>query len=65
MVQDRRGLIYVGSGNGTLEFDGASWRLIDTPSLTVVRSLAIDDAGRIYVGSVATSDISRRTLSAT
>ncbi len=52
MIQDTRGVIYVGSQSGVLEFDGASWRLIETPTLDTVRSLAIDAAGRIYVGSV-------------
>src|SRR5688572_31761419 len=33
IVQDARGLIYVGSASGVLEFDGASWRLIETPEL--------------------------------
>ena len=52
IVQDRRGVIYVGSASGVLEFDGAAWRLIETAALDTVRSLAVDDAGRIYVGSV-------------
>ena len=33
IVQDARGVIYVGSQSGVLEFDGASWRLIETPEL--------------------------------
>jgi signal transduction histidine kinase/CheY-like chemotaxis protein len=53
IVQDQRGVIYVGTGGGVAEFDGQSWRLIETPKFQVVRSLAIDDAGRIYVGAVA------------
>jgi signal transduction histidine kinase/CheY-like chemotaxis protein len=53
IVQDPRGIIYVGSTNGVLEFDGASWRLIETKAGGTVRSLAIDDAGRIYAGSVS------------
>ncbi len=52
IVQDRRGVIYVGSQSGVLEFDGVAWRLIETPTLDTVRSLAIDDTGRIYAGSV-------------
>jgi signal transduction histidine kinase/DNA-binding response OmpR family regulator len=52
LIQDQRGVIYVGSAAGVLEFDGSSWRLIEMPDLNTVRSLAIDDAGRIYVGSV-------------
>jgi len=51
IVQDRRGVIYVGSQSGILEFDGANWRLIESPQRNVVRSLAISEDGRIYVGS--------------
>ena len=52
MVQDSRGIVYAASASGVLEFDGASWRLIEMPTLDTVRSLAIDQAGRIYAGSV-------------
>ena len=51
MVQDARGVIYVGSQSGVIEFDGVNWRLIETENLSTVRSLAIDDAGVIYVGA--------------
>ena len=51
IVQDARGVIYVGSQNGVIEFDGVNWRLIETKNLSTVRSLAIDDAGVIYVGA--------------
>ena len=50
IVQDRRGVIYVGSTSGVLEFDGSTWRLIESPDRGVVRSLAISEDGRIYVG---------------
>jgi len=52
IVQDRRGVIYVGSQYGVLEFDGSEWRIISTATLDTVRSLAVDDSGRIYAGSV-------------
>ena len=53
IVQDKRGVIYAGAGGAVLEFDGASWRRIPLSSLvTVARSMAIDDNGRIYVGAV-------------
>ncbi len=52
IVQDNRGVIYVGNNAGVLEYDGASWRLIRMPNKTVVRSLAEDAQGRIYVGAV-------------
>ncbi len=52
IVQDDRGIIYVGNNSGVLEFDGATWRLIEVPNRTVVRSLAMGPDGRIYVGAV-------------
>ena len=51
MVQDARGVLYVGSQSGVIEFDGVNWRLIETKTLATVRSLAIDAAGVIYAGS--------------
>ena len=55
MVQDARGVIYVGSAAGIIQYDGAAWRLIETPSLSTIRSLDIDSNGRIYAGSVSDS----------
>lgn len=52
IVQDPRGLIYVGNNDGVLEFDGERWRLIKVSNQTTVRSLAVDVDGRIYVGAV-------------
>lgn len=49
-AQDQRGVLYVANNNGVLEYDGVSWRLIRTPTNTIVRSLATDDEGTVYVG---------------
>lgn len=51
ILQDPRGLLYVGNNVGILEYDGASWRMIPTRNKAVVRSLALAPDGRIYVGS--------------
>lgn len=51
IVQDPRGLIYVGNNDGVLEFDGARWRLIRVANRTTVRSLAVDASGRVFVGA--------------
>lgn len=51
-VQDRRGVMYFGNTNGIVEYDGARWRLITTPSKTISRSLAISPSGTIFYGSV-------------
>jgi len=53
MLQDDRGVIYIGNLPGVLEYDGANWRSIRTPNSSVVRSLAKDSTGRIYVGAHA------------
>ncbi|NIM11622.1 MAG: histidine kinase, partial [Candidatus Aminicenantes bacterium] len=51
MVQAKNGIIYVANQAGVLEFDGVSWRVIyDPPSK--VRSIAIDEAGTIYIGGI-------------
>ncbi len=50
VVQDGRGLIYVANNYGILEYDGESWRLIRTRTSTIVRALARDSAGTVYVG---------------
>jgi signal transduction histidine kinase/DNA-binding NarL/FixJ family response regulator/ligand-binding sensor domain-containing protein len=51
IIQDKRGVIYLGNQGGVLEFDGVSWKEIIPPNQTV-RSLAIDDNGTIYVGGM-------------
>ena len=55
-VQDGRGVMYFANTDGVLEYDGVSWRLISIAVLGIsnsseVRSLAIGEAGRIYVGA--------------
>jgi signal transduction histidine kinase/DNA-binding response OmpR family regulator/ligand-binding sensor domain-containing protein len=51
VAQDERGLMYFGvSGGAILQFDGVTWRRIPTPS-TVIRSLARDGQGTIWVGA--------------
>ncbi len=51
VLQDRRGIIYMGVSAGEiLEFDGVTWRKIFVPS-SVVRSLAMDQNGTIFVGT--------------
>jgi len=53
IVQDRRGLMYFGvSGGAVLQYDGVTWRKIFL-NTSVVRSMAIDDGGRIWVGANA------------
>ena len=51
IAQDQRGLLYVGNNVGIMQYDGAHWRMIATRNKAVVRSLAVAENGRIYVGS--------------
>ncbi len=52
IIQDERGMMYIGNGNGMMEYDGERFRLIELPNETTTRSVAIDKQNRIYVGSV-------------
>ncbi len=51
ILQDRRGVMYFGTGFGIFEYDGETWRKIVVPGTTVARSLAMDAAGKIWVGA--------------
>ncbi len=53
ICEDNRGVIYVGNTNGVLEFDGNSWELIPLSNGSIIRSLATDKNGTVYVGGVA------------
>ncbi|MFQ5568679.1 MAG: ATP-binding protein [Rhodothermales bacterium] len=50
VIQDHRGMIYAANYDGILVYDGASWDMIETVTNTVVRSLAMDSNGVVYVG---------------
>lgn len=50
VLQDRRGVLFFGVANMVLEYDGVTWRKIPVPS-AVVRSLAMDETGKIWVGA--------------
>jgi signal transduction histidine kinase/DNA-binding response OmpR family regulator/ligand-binding sensor domain-containing protein len=49
ILQDRRGIIYVGNQAGLLQYDGVSWRLIPIPN-NVVHSMVIDEFETIFIG---------------
>jgi len=53
ITQDRRGLLYVANNFGLLEYDGNQWQTYGVKNGTKVRSVAVDDHGRIYVGCQA------------
>ena len=51
IVKDKRGIMYFANTGGVLEYDGVSWRIIGIKN-EVVRTLAIDKDGIIYVGGI-------------
>ena len=50
IAQDQRGVMYFGNSRGLLEYDGVSWRLIQTERKSIVLSMAINTEGRIFAG---------------
>lgn len=51
VVQDKRGIMYFGNFAGILEYDGTTWRTIQTQEVTKVSALFLDpQTGRIFVG---------------
>lgn len=50
IIQDSRGVMFFGNNYGFLEFDGNKWRLLGIANKTIVRSLAVDKNGIIYIG---------------
>lgn len=52
IAQDKRGMMYFGNANGILEYDGTTWRMILVSNNSLVRSIAIDSSGIVYVGAV-------------
>jgi signal transduction histidine kinase len=51
IVQDKRGMVYVGDGSGIIEFNGREWRRIQNNNNSIVRDMAADSLGVIYVGA--------------
>ena len=48
--QDQNGVIYIANNEGLLSFDGKNWTLFPLPNKTIVRSVAIGNDNKIYVG---------------
>ncbi|BAX82602.1 triple tyrosine motif-containing protein [Labilibaculum antarcticum] len=51
IAQTPNGLLYFANNEGVLEFDGNNWRVISMPNNSVVRSLAVDSSGQVFVGA--------------
>ncbi len=52
-VQDSNGVMYFANNYGILTYNGNTWELLGTGNISMVRSLAIDDNGTIWVGGVS------------
>jgi ligand-binding sensor domain-containing protein/DNA-binding CsgD family transcriptional regulator len=50
-AQDGDGILYMANNEGLIEFDGVNWALHPVANKTIVRSIAADGKGRIYVGA--------------
>lgn len=50
MCQDNDGILYFGSNNGALIYDGETWQNVKLPNQSSVRSLAVSKDGVVYAG---------------
>jgi ligand-binding sensor domain-containing protein/DNA-binding CsgD family transcriptional regulator len=48
--QDKNGILYFANNDGLLTFDGSYWKIYPLPNKGTIKALAIDPAGRIFVG---------------
>ncbi|WP_240755346.1 triple tyrosine motif-containing protein [Pedobacter sp. SYP-B3415] len=51
VTKDEHGIMYFGNAEGLLSFDGRYWQKYTMPQRQIVRAVAADRKGRIYVGS--------------
>lgn len=52
ILQDKRGVMYFANSAGLMQYDGTRWELFPVKNTSIVRSLAIDENGKIYAGAV-------------
>lgn len=50
IAQNSKGILFFANNEGLLTFDGNYWKLHPLPNKTIVRSIAIDEQDRIFVG---------------
>lgn len=50
VTKDERGVMYFGNAEGLLSFDGRHWQLHEMPNRLIVRAVAADGKGKIFVG---------------
>ncbi len=52
IIEDNRGVIYVGLQEGLAEFDGQSWTFLETEDQDFFRAFAVGRDGVVYAGTV-------------
>jgi serine phosphatase RsbU (regulator of sigma subunit)/ligand-binding sensor domain-containing protein len=52
IIQDKRGIMYFANTSGILIYDGTRWEQYPVKNMSSVRSLALGDDGRIFVGAI-------------
>jgi hypothetical protein len=50
VLQDPAGRIFIGNTGGALIYNGVNWQYVETPTKSIIRSLA-DARGRVYAGA--------------
>ncbi|WP_165836014.1 LuxR C-terminal-related transcriptional regulator [Marinifilum breve] len=50
-AQAKNGVLYFANSSGLLEYDGESWQLFELPGKQIVRSVAVDSSGKVFVGA--------------
>lgn len=48
--QDKNGNLYFANNSGLIQFDGSNWHKHSLPDNSAIRSLKIDNSGKIFVG---------------
>ncbi len=51
IAQDKRGLLYFANNEGLLTYNGEYWKLHKFPNKTIIRSIKINQDGKIFVGA--------------
>ena len=50
VIQDKRGVLYFANDDGLFTYDGSYWKRYTLPNKAAIRSMAIDNVGRVYAG---------------
>lgn len=51
-LQDQNGIMFFSNGDGALSYDGKTWSLIETLTQSIIRSMAMDETGKIFAGAL-------------